>query len=146
MRECMFGGQWGAFDSTGAHFFKPSHPIYKSIAQIAAIRRDEPALRNGRQYFREVSGNGIDFGYPIDGKCTLAYSRILDDSEILIALNLDAAPRADYITVDAHLSAAGTQLQNLLDPRAQFEVEAQGPRHAVKIPLAGHGMAILRQE
>ncbi len=145
VRECMFGGQWGAFDSTGGHFFKPSNSIYKSIAQIAAIRRNEPALRYGRQYFREISGNGIDFGYPIDGKCTLAYSRILDDSEIVIALNLDAAARADYITMDAHLNADGAKLQNLLDPRQQFEVEARGQRNAVKLPLAAHGMAILRQ-
>ena len=145
VRECMFGGNWGAFDSTGGHFFKPSHPIYKSIARIAAIRRSEPALRYGRQYFREISGNGTDFGYPIDGKCTLAYSRILDDSEILIALNLDAEPRADYITVDANLNAEGVKLKNLLDPRTQISVEARGSRHAVKVPLASHGMAILRR-
>jgi glycosidase len=145
VRECMFGGNWGAFDTTGAHFFTPSHPIYKSIARVAAIRRNEPALRYGRQYFREISGNGNDFGYPIDGRCTLAYSRILDDTEVLVALNLDAAPRADYITVDANLNAAGTALRNLLDPRARFEVEARGARHAVKLPLAGHAMAVLRR-
>ncbi|MGH7874512.1 MAG: alpha-amylase family glycosyl hydrolase, partial [Candidatus Binatia bacterium] len=145
VRECMFGGQWGAFDSTGGHFFKPANSIYKSIAQIAAIRRSEPALRYGRQYFREISGNGIDFGYPVDGKCTLAYSRILDDSEIVIALNLDGAARADYITVDANLNSAGAKLKNLLDPQAQFEVETRGRRKVVKVPLAPHRMAILRQ-
>jgi len=145
VRECMFGGLWGAFDSMGGHFFKPSHPIYKNIAQIASIRRSEPALRYGRQYFREISGNGTDFGYPIDGKCTLAYSRILDDREILIALNLDATPRADYITVDANLNAERAQLKNLLDPSAPFAVDARGNRSAVKVPLAAHGMAILRQ-
>jgi glycosidase len=146
VRECMFGGRWGAFDSTGAHFFKPSHPIYKSIARIAAIRREEPALRYGRQYFREISGDGENFGYPLDGRCTLAYSRILDDTEVLVALNLDAAPRADYVTLDANLSAASAKLRNLLDPRAHLEVETRGGRHTVKIPLAGHGMAILRRE
>ncbi|HVO91288.1 MAG TPA: alpha-amylase family glycosyl hydrolase [Terriglobales bacterium] len=146
VRECMFGGRWGAFDSTGAHFFKPSHPIYKSIAQIAAIRQAEPALRYGRQYFREISGNGVDFAYPVDGGCTLAYSRILDDTEILIALNLQAAPRADYVTVDANLNGAGAALKNLLDPHAKFAVEARGERRAVKIPLAAHSMAILRQD
>jgi glycosidase len=100
VRECMFGGGWGAFESTLRHFFLPANPIYKSIAQIAAIRRSESALRYGRQYFREISGNGIDFGYPNDGKCTLAYSRILDTTEILVALNLAADPRADFATVD----------------------------------------------
>jgi len=141
----MFGGRWGAFDSSGRHCFRSSNPIYRSIAQLAAIRRNEPALRYGRQYFREISGNGIDFGYPLDGRCTLAYSRILDDTEVLIALNLDAAPRADYVTVDTNLSPAGIQLTNLLAPRGQIDVEARGARRAVRIPLAAHGMAILRQ-
>ena len=105
VRECMFGGEWGAFDSRQRHFFKPGNPIYKRIAEIAAVRRAEPALRYGRQYFREVSGNGIDFGYPLDGRCTLAYSRILDDTEVLVVLNLDAAPRNEYVTVDSNLNA-----------------------------------------
>jgi glycosidase len=143
VRECMFGGLWGAFDSTQQHFFKPSNPIYQSIKRIAAVRQNEPALRYGRQYFREISGNGITFGYPMDGKCTLAYSRILDDREILIALNLDAVPRSDYITVDASLSPAGVKLTNLLDPAVQISVEARAGRSAVRIALAAHEMAIL---
>ena len=89
----MFGGKWGAFNTTGHHFFNPDHPIYKQISRVAAIRQKEPALRYGRQYFRESSGNGFDFGYPIDGRCILAYSRILDDTEILIAMNLEFNPK-----------------------------------------------------
>jgi glycosidase len=145
VRECMFGGRWGAFDSTQRHFFKPSHPIYQSIQQIAAIRQSEPALRYGRQYFREISGNGVHFGHPIDGRCTLAYSRILDDTEVLVALNLDAAPRSDYVTVDANLTPAGVRLTNLLDPKVKVDVEACAGRSAVKVPLAAHDMAILRR-
>jgi hypothetical protein len=141
----MFGGRWGAFDSTQRHFFKPSHPIYQSIQQIAAIRQSEPALRYGRQYFREISGNGVHFGHPIDGRCTLAYSRILDDTEVLVALNLDAAPRSDYVTVDANLTPAGVRLTNLLDPKVKVDVEACAGRSAVKVPLAAHDMAILRR-
>ena len=145
VRECMFGGKWGAFDSTERHFFKPSHPIYKSIAQIASIRKSEPALRYGRQYFREISGNGTDFGYPLDGKCTLAFSRILDDTEVLMALNLQSAPRADFITVDSNLSSDGATLTNLLDPTTRLNVETRDNRRAVRVPLAAHEMAILRQ-
>ena len=76
IRECMFGGKWGAFNTGSRHFFNPEKPLYKEISRIAEIRQNEAALRYGRQYFREISGNGIDFGYPIDGRCTLAYSRI----------------------------------------------------------------------
>jgi len=126
-------------------FFKPGNPIYKSIAQIAAVRQGEPALRYGRQYFREISGNGIDFGFPLDGRCTLAYSRILDDTEVLVALNLEAVSRTDYVTVDANLNKDGAKLTNLLDPKTRLSVESCGNRRAVRISLAGHGMAILRQ-
>jgi glycosidase len=145
VRECMFGGKWGAFDTTGRHFFRPSHPIYKAIGKVAGVRQEEPALRYGRQYFREVSGDGNRFGYPIDGKCTLAFSRILDTSEVLIAMNLDTAPRADFVTVDFNLSPQGQRLTNLLDSKTQLTVEIKGNRHVVKVPLAPLQMAILKR-
>ncbi len=142
VRECLFGGDWGAFESTGVHFFNPEHLIYRQIAAIAAIRGREPALRYGRQYFREISGNGVDYGYPVDGGCTLAYSRILDTTEILIALNLDLNPRNDYVTVDARLTPSGRSLVNLLDPAEQLVVEEHGQRHAVRLPLDSHQIGI----
>jgi glycosidase len=143
VRECMFGGRWGAFESRGHHVFDPDQPIYQSIARIAAIRQREPALRYGRQYFREISGNGSDFGHPLDGQCTLAYSRLLDSTEILVAMNLDTDSRNDFVTVDANLSPAGQRLVNLLAPEQQVTVEQRGKRHAVRVPLDGHGMVIL---
>jgi glycosidase len=146
VRECMFGGQWGAFDSTGHHFFNQDHPIYKGIARIAGVRQQEPALRYGRQYFREISGNGRDFGHPIDGRCTLAYSRILDTNEILVAMNLDTSPRADFVTVDGNLSPARETMVNLLNPERHVTVEGRGPRHAVRMPLEGHEMAIFKRQ
>ena len=145
VRECMFGGTWGAFDSTGHHFFIPNNPTYQAIAEIAALRAREPALRYGRLYFREISENGSDFGHPIDGRCTLAYSRILDSMEILIALNLDAQPREEYITVDASLNPEGSVVTNLLAAGGQFRVEVRNSRHVLRIPLKGHTMAILQR-
>lgn len=144
IRECMFGSKWGAFNTTGHHFFNPDHPIYHGISRIAAIRQKEPALRYGRQYFREISGNGFDFGYPMDGRGTLAYSRILDETEILIALNLDAAPRNDFLTVDSNLTPSGKRMVNLLQPETSTTVQVTGQRHAVRIGLRPHEMAILK--
>ncbi|MCL5801331.1 MAG: alpha-amylase family glycosyl hydrolase, partial [Gammaproteobacteria bacterium] len=144
VRECMFGGRWGAFNTTGHHFFNTAHPIYQAIAEIAGLRKSEPALRYGRQYFREISGNGSDFGHPLDGRCTLAYSRILDDTEILVALNLDSQPRQDYVTVDFHLNPQGHTLTRLLMPEQNLNVERRGGRHAVKVPLQGHEMALFK--
>jgi glycosidase len=145
VRECMFGGRWGAFETTGHHVFNPGQPIYQSVAKIAATREHEPALRYGRQYFREISGNGSNFGHPLDGECTLAYSRLLDSTEILVAMNLDSEPRNDFVTVDADLCAAGQKLVNLLAPEQQVTVEQRGQRCAVRVPLDGHEMVILKR-
>ncbi|NIQ38776.1 MAG: alpha-amylase [Proteobacteria bacterium] len=146
VRECMFGGTWGAFDSQGFHFFNQNHPTYQGIARIAAIRKVEPALRYGRQYFREISGNGIDFGHPLNGKTTLAYSRILDTTEILVAMNLDSIPRNDFVTVDVNLNSPKQKLINLLKPDKHVVVNQRGARHVVRVPLDGHEMAIFKND
>ncbi len=146
IRECMFGGKWGAFNTTGHQFFDPENPIYKEISQIAEIRQNEPALRYGRQYFREISENGVDFGYPIDGRCTLAYSRILDDTEILIVINLDSNQKNDFITVDSNLTPAGKNLVNLLKPGSIHTVHKSGRRNTVRAGLSPHEIAILKLE
>ena len=144
VRECMFGGNWGAFDTTGHHFFNVEHLIYKSISAIAKIRHQEPALRYGRQYFREISGNGSNFGYPLDGNCTLAYSRLLDDTEILVAMNLSADARKDYITVDRNLIQPGDKLVDLLNPIRTFPVERRGNRNTVRVPLDKHQISLFK--
>jgi len=100
-------------------------------------------LRYGRQYFREISGSGIGFGYPFDGRCTLGYSRILDTEEVLVALNLDADTRSDYITLDHNLTPPGTRLTDVLHPQHHYTVEDRGGRSAVRVPLPGHTAAIL---
>jgi glycosidase len=147
LRDCMFGGEWGAFDTKGHHFFNKNNPIYKKIAQIAGIRQKEPALRYGRQYFREISGNSVNFGHPIDNNCTLAYSRILDDTEILVAMNLNSNnPRNDYITVDGSLTHQGKNMVNLLKPGSgpvHVNKTAEG-RCYVNLPLDTNELAILK--
>ncbi len=144
IRECMFGGTWGAFNTRGCHFFNDQNQIYRDISRIAEIRLKEPALRYGRQYFREISGNGAEFGHPIDGSCTLAWSRILDDTEIIVAMNLSDRRRDDWITVDSALTPPGSRLNDLLGPGAPIPVTAIGQRAAVKVSLGPHEPAILK--
>jgi glycosidase len=147
VRECMFGGRWGAFDTTGMAFFNPKHPIYQQIAKLTKVRSEMPALRCGRQYFREISGDGEHFGYPHsgDGHCTLAYSRILDTSEVLVALNLDRDPRNDAITVDEKLSPPKSRMTDLLGGGGRgVRVQATPDgRSYVRLKLPGRGVAIL---
>ena len=54
VREALWGKP-GAFDTTT--------PAFRALQAIVALRRGEPALCFGRLYFREVSGNGQDFGH-----------------------------------------------------------------------------------
>ncbi len=145
VRECMFGGKWGAFDTTGVHFFNPSHPIYKGISKVSEVRAKEPTLRYGRQYFREISQDGVEFSYPEDSKSTLAYSRILDTDEVIVAMNLTESRRCDYVTVDKGLSPPGSRLEDLLGQGGPFEVMESKGRACVKVPLDGHGMVILKK-
>lgn len=67
--------------------FDRNHPFYQNIKEITSLRDSQPALRYGRQYFRPISGNGIDFGISTFQQGILAFSRILNDTEIVVALN-----------------------------------------------------------
>ncbi len=144
VRECMFGGNWGAFDSTGQHFFDPSHEIYRGINAVARIREQQAALRYGRQYFRETSEDGNHFFHPVDAGGLLAWSRILETEEVLVALNLDDSTNRRRITVDKNLSAPGNAMTNLLDPAQSHTVEETGGRAYVDLELPAHGIAVLK--
>jgi hypothetical protein len=51
------------------------------------LRNNETTLQYGRIYFRELSGNGQDFGLSYGAGAVLAFSRILAAREILIVAN-----------------------------------------------------------
>ena len=77
VREALWGGP--GFDRT--------NPFYEALKNIASVRRQQPALRYGRQYFRPVSGDGQVYGVsPFPGGI-LAFSRILNDREIITVAN-----------------------------------------------------------
>ncbi len=64
IREAMFGGEFGAFRARQRHFFNENQPVYQELAKILAVRKEKIALRRGRQYLREISGDGQNFGLP----------------------------------------------------------------------------------
>jgi glycosidase len=118
LREAMFGGEYGAFQSRGHHFFRDETPIYRELASILRLRREKLPLRRGRQYLRPISGNGVDFGLPrlIGGemRSIVPWSRIFNDVEMLVAINTDpAGPRTAWVTIDAALHRVGDSLRCL---------------------------------
>ncbi len=76
-----------------ASHFGTTHPLYRSIAALAALRRDHAALRRGLQVVRAAS----------DAPGLFAVSRIDPDTgrEIVIAFNTSTAPIAAAVTVDS---------------------------------------------
>jgi glycosidase len=104
-REAVREALWGA----GPSAFDPGHPFYEAIQRLAAVRAEQPALRYGRQYFRPVAGDGAHFGHSPYPGGVLAFSRILNDQEVLVVANADAqAGHAVDVLVDRALNPEGT--------------------------------------
>lgn len=117
IREDMFGGSFGAFQTTGCHFFNPEHPTYLRIAAIARVRNQDNyigrTLRVGFCFPRQTSYCGYPFEIPESGEI-FAWSMILADHEVVIALNTNGLEnRGADVTVDAHLHPSNSTLQVL---------------------------------
>jgi glycosidase len=116
LRETMFGGEYGAFQSRGRHFFREDSVIYQELANVLQVRQQTLALRRGRQYLRQISGNGQDFGFPRlvghEIRSVVPWSRILDETEVVLAINTDAdLPRTAWVTIDDGLHRSGETLR-----------------------------------
>ncbi|MBZ5724390.1 MAG: alpha-amylase [Acidobacteriia bacterium] len=95
VREALWGGpgfQQGSF-------------YYQQIAQLAAVRAAEPALRYGRFYFRPIAGDGQHFGISPFPQGILAFSRILMDQEVVVAANCSTSDSRSFdVIVDLTLN------------------------------------------
>jgi len=144
LREAMFGPEhprasgtagldepdmnmpgFGPFGTAGRHCFDENHPVYKRIAAAAALRSKYPALRCGRQYLRRISFLNKPFDLYGPGEI-VAWSRILDDEELLCVLNANGTePRGADIVVDAALNSGGSGSMTVVLNSAQV-AQAQG--------------------
>lgn len=94
---------WGKPDA-----FNCAQPIYATIEQLAVVRANEPALRYGRQYFRPISGDGVHFGLSTFAPGVLAFSRILNEEEVLVVANTNTqAGWTGEVIVDLFLNPVG---------------------------------------
>ncbi len=117
LRESMFGGPFGAFGTTGCHFFDPDHPTYLRLAAIARLRKAEDyvgrTLRLGICYPRETSIGGGPYHHGAAGEL-FAWSQVLSDHEVVMVLNTHGVePRSADVTVDARIHPPGAVLRVL---------------------------------
>jgi glycosidase len=109
VREALWGGPG----------FDQNSPFYQHIQQIPGVRGERPALRYGRFYFRPVSGDGQTFGISPFPQGVLAFSRILNDEEVIVAANTNTTQGQSLdIIVDFQLSTVGDVYQVLYSNKA----------------------------
>ena len=148
IREAMFGGDFGPFESRNRHCFNEESWVYQEFAKIMALRKANLTIRRGRQYLRKISGNGIDFGVPrmIGGqiRSVVAWSRLHNKKEVLLAFNTDSEnARTAWVAVEDGLHVAGEHMTCLYstDPdqiNKTLEVDPrQGAAVFLTVPAAG---------
>jgi hypothetical protein len=96
-------------------------------------------------YYRQISGNDSDFGFPYGTAYTLAFSRVLYGSEVLVAYNISDKARSDSFIVDASVHKTGDTMKFLYPKAGTVTVQvASNEARFVKLPLAPHEFAILQ--
>jgi glycosidase len=90
VREALWGKP-NAFDKQS--------PFYTQIKALGQLREEQPALRFGRLYFRQVSGNGRDFGYSSGAGGLVAFSRVVSDVEVLVVANTNTKTAFDGLVL-----------------------------------------------
>jgi glycosidase len=139
IREAMFDAAL-----PGVNLLNPDCTIYKEIANIAKVAQERAPLRFGRMYFRQISGDGIEFGLPFGTHYTLAFSRILYGREILVAYNVSDQPRTDRIIVDGSIHQPGDTMTLLYGaPGAVVVQQASDGSMFVQLALQARQFVIL---
>jgi hypothetical protein len=156
VREALWGGPG----------FDEQSDFYQHIQQIAAVRAQQSALRYGRFYFRPLTGDGVTFGVSRFPQGVVAFSRILNDQEVVVAANTNPtqAQQLDVI-VEVMLSAEGDAFEVLYSNQAGSEAPQPvrvipqgaatvqevdgsidtGPLHVVRVNLRPMEVQILRR-
>jgi len=165
IRETMFGGSFGAFGSRNCHFFNETNPVYRTIADMAYLRRFEVALRRGSQHLRKTSTDGIHFKVPTVPEKTkageestqgsvIAWSRIHDTTEVLCVMSThDDVSESVLIEVDPRLhnassvDKAGSTMKTLYPPNSDRTlkiIKLEGDRMAVQVKVAPRSFSVFK--
>lgn len=94
--------------------FPQDSDFYVQLQKLAMVRAEVAALRYGRFYFRPISGDGSNFGVSGYPGGILAWSRILNDQEVVIVANTNTTQiQSVDVILEIVLSAPGDQLRIL---------------------------------
>ncbi|MCC5603273.1 alpha-amylase family glycosyl hydrolase [Nostoc favosum] len=119
VRQALWGKPEGGFNR--------DHPFYQAIVQLSAYRKSHPALRYGRQYFRPISGDRINYGISPYNSGVLAFSRILNDQEVVVVANTNTTgtPQSIYVIVDYHINSQNPTFKILFSNKSDKSTEPE---------------------
>lgn len=118
------------------------------MERLDSLVRKYPTLLSGAFFLRSTSRNGITFSYldeQTGDKQVIAWSRILDDHEILCAMNLDQENYAIvYVTVDDMMHPVDSSMKRLfasdLSP-AELNIEVRNGK-AIRLTIPPQALVI----
>jgi hypothetical protein len=162
VREAMFGASFGAFGTSGCHFFDSDHPIAQRIAAIGRLRNRQDAvgicLRRGKLFVRETRRpDKPEEGFAVGPQGEIvAWSRIHEREAVKIALNTHGLEaRSADVTIDSELHPPGStvrvlyrgdwsaeQLANPPEDQVVPVAHDEGGRATIRVELPPGGMAI----
>ena len=100
MDECVREALWGKPGTP----FDEKHPFYLAVQALARVRAQHPALRYGRFYFRQISGDKLSFSVSTLSPGVVAFNRVLNDEEVLVVANIaGTAPPPLTVIVGSNL-------------------------------------------
>ncbi len=117
----------------------------KQITSLTDIIKNEEILEKGCQYYREGEINGRWRLFDALENMLLAYSMIHQDREMVVIMNLDCNKEIETrITVDRHLSPAGSKLKDIAGRHKMYTVEEDGGRNYVSVKLKPNTFSVLK--
>ncbi|MEH2179035.1 alpha-amylase family glycosyl hydrolase [Nostoc sp.] len=118
VRQALWGKPEGGFNR--------DHPFYQAIKKLSEYRKSHPAMRYGRQYFRPISGDRINYGISPFNSGVVAFSRILNDQEVVVVANTDTeTTRSIYVIVDYHLNSENPTFKVLFSNKSDNSTEPE---------------------
>ena len=144
IRECMFNP-----NDKNTDLMNQQSEIYKAIASIAHFRNESNVLKFGRMFMRETSKDGIHFHLPECNKCTLAFSRILYDQEVVFVFNSSTCDaREEHVLVDCQLNRNHKCMKPVYGYKSNVEIlhseNSAKPACYIKLYLRPKQLVILK--
>ncbi len=146
VRETMFASDWAGFGIESGHLFNQQHPVYQSLSKIAAVRKQEIALRYGRQFFLPLSINGAPITEAPPAGSAIAFERVLDTEAVVVVLCLSESPIDVEVKLDSNFFAHARSIKHLITEQC-YDVEKLGDDESpcLRISMQGREIAILKR-